>query len=314
MPWPTESEPEGHCFILCKGISSIISYPMTNRKWVTLLYFCARFCHQSCLIPWPTGCEWHYFIALPGTLINHISSHDQQQVSDTALSLCQALSSTMSHPMINRMWVTLLYFVARHSHQSCLIPWPTGSEWHSFVSLPGTLINHVSSNDQQRVSDTTVFLCHALSSITIMSHPMTNSEWVTLLYFFARHSHDHVKSHDQQIVSDTALFLCQALSSIMSHPMTNSKWVTLLYCFARHSHQSCLILWPTASEWHCIISLPCTLINHVSSHDHWQFVSDTALFLCQALSCLIPWPTGCEWCCLISLPGTLINHVSSHDQ
>ena len=235
---------------------------MTNRMWVRLLYFFARHSHQSCLIPWPTASEWDCFTSLPGTLINHVSSHDQQDVSEIALFLCQALSSIMSHPMTNREWVRLLYVFARHSHQSCLIPWPTVCEWHCFISLPGTLINHVSFYDQQGVSDTALLLCQALSSI--MSHPMTNRKWVTLLYFFARHSHqsclipwptgsewhcfnslpgtliNHVSFHDQQAVSDTALFLCQAFSSIMSHPMTNRQWVTLLYSFAKSFHQLCL--------------------------------------------------------------------------
>ena len=156
---------------------------MTNSMWVTLLYFFARHCslinhvsshdqqnvsdtaylfarqsHQSCFIPWPTGCEWHCFSSLPGNLINHGSSHDQQEVSGTALFLCQAVSSIMFHLMTNRKWVALLYFFARWSHQSCLIQWPTGSEW------------------------TGLFLCHAVSSI--MFHPMTNRKWVTLVYFF----------------------------------------------------------------------------------------------------------------------------------
>ena len=178
------------------------SHPMTNSMWVTLLYFFARQSHQSCLI----GSEWHCSMTLPGSLINHISSHDQQYVSDTALSpcqadssislpminrewvttlfLCQTVSSIMSHSMTNSLWVALLYFLARQSNQSCLILWPTGSEWHCFISLPGSLISHVSSHDQQFVSDTSLFLCKAVSSI--MSHPMTNRMWVTLLHFVVR--------------------------------------------------------------------------------------------------------------------------------
>ena len=254
------------------------SHPMTNSMWVTLLYFFARQSHQSCLI----GSEWHCSMTLPGSLINHISSHDQQYVSDTALSPCQA-DSSISLPMINREWVTLwlLYFFARQSHQSCLIPWPTACEWHCFISLPGSLINHVSSYDQQEVSDIALFPCQGVSSV--MSHHMTNSLWVTLLYFFARQSHQSclipwptgcewhcyillsgsLINHVSQGVSDTALFLCKSVSSIMSHPMTNSQWVSLLYFFARQSHQSCLI----GSEWYCFISLPGSLINHVSSHN-----------------------------------------------
>ena len=108
----------------------------------------------------------------------------------------------------------------------------------------------------------------------IMSHPITNREWVT------------------------ALFLCQAVSSIISHPITNRRWVTLVYCFARQSclipwmHQqhvsdstalflcqaSHLISWLTGCQWNCFISFPGNLINPVSSHNQ-QGVSDTASFL-----------------------------------
>ena len=168
-----------------------MSHPMTNRKWVTLHYSFVKWqSHQSSCIPWHTGSEWHCIVSLPGSnLINHVASYDQQIVSDTAsflcqgachlshqsclipwptggewhcLFLCHAVSWIMSHPMTNREWVTLLYFFARQSHQSCLISWPTVCEWHQcFISLPGSLINHVSSHDQQDVSDTALFLCQA---------------------------------------------------------------------------------------------------------------------------------------------------------
>ena len=281
---------------------------------MTVPYFFAGQSHQSYFIPWPTGCEWHCFTSLPGCFINHVSSHDLQPVSDTALFLCQAVSSIMFH---NSMWVTLLYFFARQSHQSYFIPWPTECEWHCFISLTGSLINHVSSHDQQYVSVTALFLCQTVSSI--MFHPMTNREWVTLLYFFPRQLHqscfipwptgsewhcfislpgcliNHVSSHDQQGVSNNAWFLYQAVSSIMFHPMTNSMWVTLLYFFARQSHQSCFIPWPTGSEWHCFISLQGSPINHVPLYDP-QIVSDTTLLLFQAVPLIILHPmTNREW-------------------
>ena len=174
-----------------------IPWCMTNSLWVTLLHSCARHAHQSCCIPWPTASERHCFICLPGIL-----------------------SSIMLHPMANSKWVTLLHFFARHSHQSCLIPWPTGSkcysfnlfarnshqsclipwptgsEWYCFICLAGSLINHVGSHDQQFVSDTASFVCHASSSI--MLHP-----WPTAC-----------KWH--------CLICCQAGLSIMLHPITNS--------------------------------------------------------------------------------------------
>ena len=120
IPWLTVGGWQYNSFT---GSPMTVCHPMTKRQWVT-----------------------HCFISLPVSLINHVSSHDQQRVS---LCLCQAVSSIMSHPMTNRKWVTLLYFFARQSHQSCLIPWPTGSELYCFISL-----------------------CQAVSSI--MSHPLLN--------------------------------------------------------------------------------------------------------------------------------------------
>ena len=146
------------CFL---GVSSIVSHPMTNSKWVsTVLCFCAkqshylcltshdhcsqwvtpvhffaRQSHQSCL-PCPTVCECQW-ISLPGSLINHVSSHDQQQVSETALFFCQTLINHVPG-----------------------IPWPTVCEWHWFISLPGCFINHVLSHGLQRVSDTGCLINH----------------------------------------------------------------------------------------------------------------------------------------------------------
>ena len=140
--------------------------------------------------------------------------------------------------MINREWVTLLYLFSRHwSHQWSLTPWPTESEWHCFISLPGSLM--------------------------IMSHPTWSieSEWHCGLGLI-----NHLSSHDKQEVRDTALFLCQAVSSTISHPMANRKWVTMLYFFARQSNQSCLIPQTTASEWHCFFLFQ--LLHHPMTC-HW---------------------------------------------
>ena len=171
---------------------------MTDSKWVMLLHLFARHSHYSCCIPWLTASEWHCSMCLPGILINHVASHDQQHVSHIASFVCQAVSLIISDPMTNRKCV--LHLFARQSPQSCCISWPTASEWHCIICLPGRL----------------------------MLHPMTNSEWVTLLHLFARQAHQsccipwptasewncfislpgrlmhHVASHDQQRVSDTA--------------------------------------------------------------------------------------------------------------
>ena len=174
---------------------------------------------------------------------------------------------------------------------SCFIPWPTVGGWqhNSFTGNPMT----VSHPMTKRQWVTHCFISLPVSSI--MSHPMTNREWVTLLYVFASLI-NHVSFHDQQGVSGSALLPCQ------------------------QSHQSCLIPWPTESEWNCFISLPGSLINCVSlPMTNREWVTLLYVFARQShQSCLIPWPTvGCE-CqpCFISLPVSLIidQSVSSHDQ
>ena len=189
-----------------------MSHPMTNREWVTLLY-CG--------------------------LINHVSSHDQQEVSNTALL---------------------------QSHQSFLIPWPTVCEWHCF------LINHVLSHDQQPVSDAACkcsLITHAISS-------HDHSLWVTLLDCSLI---THVSYHDEQPVSDTAWFWCQAISSM-------------------------LITWPTgSSEWQC--SLATTLPSHT-----WPIDCKSCEGFYHAISLhLIWWATGDgEWYAIFA------SHFPSHDQ
>ena len=145
----SQTESEQHNMLSVPGsLILMISHPMANSGWVT-----AQFIHMNLIMS-------HAILQL-------------QSVSDTIVFLCQEASLVMSHPMINSLWVTMTlhYFLARQSHQSCHIPWPTECEWHCIITLPGSLINHASSNDQQKVSDITLFLCQAVWSI--MSHPMT---------------------------------------------------------------------------------------------------------------------------------------------
>ena len=170
-------------------------------------------------------------------------------MSGTALFLGLAVSSTISHPMTNRQWVTLLWFL-------------------------GSLINHASSHDQQGVSDTGLFLCQS-----VMSYSMTNRMWVTLLYFFARQSHQSC------------------------HTMTIRQWVTLLFLptTTPSHHQQVvsimkfsnepLIQLPIVSEWHAIFA------SRLSSDDT-QLVSENALFFIRQFhfTYIIPWwPTGSVW-------------------
>ena len=213
--------------------------------------------------------------------MNHVSSHDQQSVSDIALFLCQTVSLIMSHIMTNRKWVTLLYssimahstmtnskwvillhFFARQSHKSCLIPWPTGGECHTLL----------------------YFFARQSHQPCIIPH-----QGVSDIYVFARQSHQSYLIPWPTVCEWHCLFLCNMSFLIIwligsewhcivslpgslrstSHPTTNSKWVSLLYFFARQFHQLlCLIIWLIGSEFrHCCISLPCIISLHMTNRE-----------------------------------------------
>ena len=231
---------------------------MTHSGWVT-----AQFLHRNLIMchsmTW-TVCEWYYFISLPASIINHVSSESEWTW------FCQGVSLIMSHPMINREWVTLHYLFVREPHQSCLI------------------------HDQQKVSNTALFVCQAVSSITSPG------------------------IHVKQSVSDTTLFVPGSLiNHVSSHDHYGSMWVmALLYLFARQS-QSFFMPSPTVCEWHYFICLPHSLINHITS---WQTGSEWHNLISVPGSLINPM-TNSMWVTLwyfICLPGSLINHVSSSDQ
>jgi Na+/melibiose symporter-like transporter len=98
---------------LCQAvINHVLS--MTNRQWVTLSVINHVLSYDQQAVS-----DTASFFAV--SIMSH--SHDQQLVSVTALFLCQEVSSIISHPMTNfRQSVTLLYFFARQSDQSCFIP------------------------------------------------------------------------------------------------------------------------------------------------------------------------------------------------
>ena len=168
--------------------------------------------------------KWEDTVLFPWQAVSSIivSSHDQQEVCDTALCLCKAVLSMMSYFMTNSMW-----------------------EWHCFNFLPGSsIMSHPMTN---RVWVGALFLFQAVSSI--INHPMTNRKWVWLLTsnFFAQQWHIPManslwvtllhafvgQSHQSWFIHTTESewhWLISLLGSlIQSHPMTNSKWVILLF-------------------------------------------------------------------------------------
>ena len=164
-----------------------------NEQAVSNTFFCNAISSHLILWPW-VGCEWKCpFSAIQLNLIT-------------------------SHSMTNRMWVTLLSFLCQHlilwlqfvsdiTHYSPSaislhpIQWPIGREWHFPVCLEAVWLYLVSW--PTACEWYYPFFYYAL----IAWHPMTNSLWVTLLYYH-----------------------CPFYRVVSSHPMINREWVTSL-CF-----------------------------------------------------------------------------------
>ena len=242
------------------------------------------------LFLWPTGSEWHCTFCEKQSY--HIFSYEKQKVSDIAHFVKASLITSLV--MANRQWVTLhILWKAVISH---LFLWPTGSEWHwTFCEMQS---HHIFSYKQQHVSDIARFVKHSL----ITCFAMINSKWVTLhilwkqlvshlflwptvcewhCTFCERESH-HIFSCDPQHVSDIGHFVKGSLITYFS--MTNRMCVTLdMLWKAASSH---LLLWPTASQWHCTFYKRHSY--HIFSYDG-QEVSDIALWKAVS-SHLLLWP------------------------
>ena len=140
-------------------------------------------------------------------------------------------------------------FLFRHSHQSFLIPWPTGSEWHCFIY-------------------------QAVSS-------MINREWVTLLCFISlpttSPSHDHRWWVLQSVLPIASGF-------IAPHPVTNSQWVvchlcqSLLFISPTESEWACSCFsYHLTTNRLCVIQLLMTTSHYISNRK-WvglHFMSNT---------------------------------------
>ena len=183
---------------------------MTNSKWVTL----------------------HKF----SSLINHASSHCDKLSKWVTLPCFFGRQSQANHvsPHDQSLWVqTLLYFC--QSHQLCLILWPTGSEWHCFISLAGSLINHVSLHDQQDVSDTIYLLAHHLTTPWLTD--CKSMKFPTQQCFIASHS---VVTNSQWVV----YHLCQSLLLISQIGCENG------FVFYQIISDNIIPWWLTASAWY----------------------------------------------------------------
>ena len=147
---------------------------MTDSWWV-MCFYCEAI--SLCLITSPTECK--------------------------SLHFCVFQIHIMSHPMINSGWETA-FFLLPDNLINCPMLWPTVGKWHCICSFSGGFImshpmhnrlwvpliiifvrhsHHVSSDGQQGVSQTPVFL---LQDSLIMSHTMTNRMWVIISIFLSQ--------------------------------------------------------------------------------------------------------------------------------
>ena len=168
--------------------SLMTSFPMTNRKWVTLhILWKAVSWH---LFLWPTAsechctfCEWKF---------HDIFSYDQQKVSIIAHFVKSSPSLITSIPMTNSKWVTLHILWMEISWHLCL--WPV----------------------EQFVSD----IAHFVNGNFMASFPMTNRMWVTLHILWKA-----VSSH--LFLWPTAGGWHCIFCLITSFPMSDRLWVAL---------------------------------------------------------------------------------------
>ena len=158
----------------------ISSHPMTNRQWVKLhVMFCQAV--LSYLMPWPTDSEWHwyFFLLLDTSLI--ISYPMTTSLWVTLFFFLLQGSLIIFHPITNSQWVTL------HSWQPPQLtshPIWTNRMWVTLLFLPFfPRLSHLSSHNQQGVSDTAFFFCLTVSSYLI-PWPTECGEWhcISLLH------------------------------------------------------------------------------------------------------------------------------------
>jgi len=199
---------------------------MTNRKWVAHLW----------------------------KVVSLHFPYDQQDVSDIALFVKGNLIKSI--PITNRKWVTL-HILWKALNTSFPM---TNREWVALYILWKAVSSNF-SHHKQEVSDISYFV---KSSLTFFLLTTGSEQHCT---FCKRQCH-HIFSYDQQLVSDIAHLWRQSHhifsfdqqgvshiahfvtgSLITSFPMTNSLCVILHILWQAVS--SPLLLWPTASKWHC---------------------------------------------------------------
>ena len=223
-------------------------------------------------------------------LLKAASSLHQQLVRKTiAFFFCKSVSYMSSHD--NSEWVF-------HFCKAASSPWPTACEWQCVCHYPTWHLSH-------------------------LTHPITNSKWVSLSILSARKYH-HILPLDQQGVSIIASFLSCCV--MISHQPTACKHHCPFVCPKISSH---IILWQIESEWLSPVSshltwcdwkqvsdsslfvLPGSLIHIVIL---WKRVSNTAISLsCAVSSLLIIQSTASEWCSFFSTSQFLIQWLSASE-
>ena len=184
--------------------SLIASFPMTNRKWVTLHILWNT---VSVLFIWPTASKWHFTIHERQS--HHILSYGLQEVGD-----------------ISHLWKA---FSLHH------LLWPTASEWH--CTFCERQAHYICSYDQQEAVSHTVHFMKAVS-LHLFLWP-TASEWCctfcngALIALFLMTNSLWVILHISWRAVSFCLFIWLTGSEwhytygvITSFLMINSLWVT----------------------------------------------------------------------------------------
>ena len=148
IPWPAAWDGEWYCHSPLPGIL-IMFHPMTNRGWVTCIFF------------------------LPDTLI---ISHPMTNRMWVTLHPIFSFARQSHHlsSMINSQWVCCILFSCQ-AVSSCFIPWPrTASECHVTFFFCQAISSHFIPWPTEGKSQVALHFWLGSHSL-IISHPMANS-------------------------------------------------------------------------------------------------------------------------------------------
>ena len=214
---------------------------------------------SSHLIPWPTGCKWHFF--LPGTISSclipwptpHLSNI-QQMVSLTGFPIKQSHFSSYVQQTVSY----IPFFLTRQC-SLLAIPWQKESEWDCTCFYYKTIWPYTipCMTNRQWVM---IHISYVLYFLSPHFTPwLTGSEW-SCTFYSKQSAKSHLITHRESVMH---LSECITKSNI-------SVWQDVSTCAffpAKQGHSNFIWMWQIESELHCALVVQ----HHILCQ--WQMVS-----------------------------------------